>query len=256
MTSTLSSTFFDVPLVNPSPNGLFAATQWRDETGPLRWLPAGVAFRVFNYGGEDAHGVWTADWCASEADLDPVTDLKTGERPEFPDPFLAFTSWAYDECDLTSESRAEVRTRAEQTLRLQEQVSVERKFADRLLADAGTPQQVSSVKLAVSYLEAELAKTNTVGQLHIGAQWVAQEVGMFKASGSALKSPLGHTWVVGGGYVDGLDNVVVATSPTYGWRGPISVQDAMKLEHNKFAAVAERSLVVGVEAVVAAAQIA
>lgn len=41
----------------PAPNGLFGATQWTDEDGPLRWLPSGVDVRVFNYGGGTQFGV-------------------------------------------------------------------------------------------------------------------------------------------------------------------------------------------------------
>lgn len=257
MTSALMPVQFDAPLANPAPNGLFAATSWQDETGPLRWLPSGMDVRVFNYGGETQFGVWTADWCATEEDLDPVEDLKRGERPEFPDTFLALTTWAADYCDLRADSRDEVRLRAQQVHRLQEPNGTETVFATRLLADAGTPAGAADIVAAVSHLEAEIAKTNTVGFIHAGAQWAAyaSQAQLIVRSGSALKTPLGNTWVFGGGYVDGLGDKLVATSPTYGKRGAVDVKDAPSLKVNEFVAVAERSLVVGYEALIGAVDI-
>lgn len=254
MTTALNPVVFEAPLVNPAPNGLLAATNWTDEAGPLRWLASGVDVRVFNYGGEAAFGEWMADWCAQTDDLD-AGDIKTGQRPDFPDTFLPITTWAFDECDLTQRSQDEVQTRAQQTLRLQEPNAVEAAFAERLLTDAGTPEAVASLKAAVGYLEGELAKTNTVGFIHAGAQWASQQFGLVIKSGTRLVSPLGHTWVFGGGYVDGLDQTLVATSQPFGWRGEVMVQGAPKLEWNRYRAIAERSLVIGYEAVVAAAVI-
>jgi hypothetical protein len=258
MTTAFSPTYFDAPLVNPAPNGLFAATAWTDEDGPLRWLDSGVEIRPFNYGGEGSFGVWTADWCALEADLDPDDDVKApGDRPAPLDPFLAFTSWAADECDLTERSREETRTRAAQTQRLLEQNAVESEVAMRLLTDAGTPTAGDDVVDAVSILEEALAETNTVGVIHASARVAASAAknNLIVRSGAVLKTPLGHTWVFGGGYVDALGWTLVASSQPFGWREPVAVRDAMKLEWNRFRAVAERSLVIGYEAAVAAATI-
>ena len=49
--------FVDAKLVNPSPNGLYGATDWADEGEPNRWLTAGVTVRPHNYGGEASFGV-------------------------------------------------------------------------------------------------------------------------------------------------------------------------------------------------------
>ena len=68
-------------------------------------------------------------------------------------------------------------------------------------------------------------------------------------------SPLGHTWVFGGGYVDGLENVIIATSPTYGWRDEVQLRTAIDERHNTFAAVAERTVLVGYEHLIAAVEI-
>lgn len=253
VTTGLAPTTFDPPLVNPSPNGLFGVTQWTEETGPLRWLASGIDIEVFNYGGGIQFGVWTADWCAAESDLDP-DDVKDGDRPDFPDTFLALTTWAVDKCDLLDRTRAEVRVRAQQVHRLQEPNQVETTFAARLLADAGTPVAVPGLVSAVSRLEAALAKTNTVGLIHASAALAApaSQANLVRNVGGKLVSPLGHTWVFGGGYVDALGTTLVATSPLFGWRGPVVPRDAPSMEVNEFVAVAERSLVVGYEALIGA----
>jgi len=250
---------FEPPLLNPSPNGLYAATSWTEigADEPSRHL-SGVEVRpVGNYGGAGQFGLWPNDSCATGAEPTPGL-RKEGTRPSGLDPFDSVTVWAYDECDLTAPSRAEVQARALQVLRLEEQVAVEREFAERLKADAGViAQTAASLKLAVGYLEGALALTNTVAFLHIGAQWVAgaAETGLFVRNGTRLTSPLGHTWVVGGGYVEGLDNIIVATSPTSGWRDQVALRTAIDERANTFAAVAERTVLVGYEHLVAAVEI-
>lgn len=190
---------------------------------------------------------------------DPGSQRKYGERPDVLPPFYPTVVWAYDECDLTAPSREEVKRRAVQILKLEEQTAIELEFANRLLEDVGTPETVASLKKAVGYIEGVLAKTNTVGYIHIAADLVAEETGLFIGSGTVRKSPLGHTWVIGGGYVDGLANTLVATSKPYGFRTAqpttADVRTAMDEKHNVFAAVAERSVLVGYEAVIAAATI-
>ncbi|WP_243858121.1 hypothetical protein [Mycobacterium sp. DL440] len=253
MTAALSPVVFDAPLVNPAPNGLFTATQWTDEDGPLRWLPSGVDVRVFNYGGGTQFGVWAAPWNAAESELAP-SDVKEGVRPDFPDTFVAMTTYATDECDLLKRSREEVRVRAQQVHRLQEPNQVEKMLATRLLADAGTPGTAAGIVAAVAHLEGLLAKTNTIGLIHASAEWAAfaAYANLVRYQGGKLVSPLGHTWVFGGGYVDTLGSTLIATSPTLGWRGPVALRDAPSMEVNEFVAVAERSLVVGYEALVGA----
>jgi hypothetical protein len=250
---------FEAPLVNPAPYGLYAATTWTElaDDEPARWLGEGVRIRTHNYGGESAFGVWDATWCA-----EPGSATKHGTRPPLPDPFAPVVVWAYDECDLTAPSQAEVRERAAQNLRLLEQSAVEREFAARLLADAGVPVTVAGLVAAVGELEVALAKTNTLGLLHAGAQWAAPaaEAGLAIKAGTALRTPLGHAWVFGGGYVDGfgggLGNTLVGTSaPTFGWRGEAVVREAFDERHNRFLAIAERVVVIGYEQAVAAANV-
>jgi hypothetical protein len=251
-TPVLQAVQFDAPLVNPAAYGLYPAVSWTDEDGPPRWLDGGVEIRPHNYGLDDAFGVWGADWCA---DPNTITEVKEGTRPTGLDPFDALTVWAADQCDLTAPSQAEVRERAQQALRLRESAAVEREFSSRLLADAGTPGSASTAAEAVAQLGAELAKTNTLGVIHASPSYAVAlaDAGALTRSGTgALVTPLGHRLVLGGGYVDGLGDTLVATSPVFGWRTPVTLRDAVDAPHNTFVAIAERSLVIGYEASVAA----
>ena len=119
-------------------------------------------------------------------------------------------------------------------------------------------QLFDAVVDAIGQIEAAFARTNTTGFIHIGAQWatsLAQSKLLIK-SGSGFVSPLGHRWVIGGGYVAGLGNTVIGTSQPYGWRDEATVRTAIDEKHNIFAAVAERSVLIGYEALVAAQVIA
>ncbi|CQA09864.1 gp13 protein [Mycobacteroides abscessus] len=68
-------------------------------------------------------------------------------------------------------------------------------------------------------------------------------------------TPRGNTVIFGGGYVDGLDDVLVATSQVYGWRGDVQELESIEEKHNYFIAVAERSVLLGYEKLVAAVKI-
>lgn len=248
---------FETPLVNPSPGGLYPATNWTEEgDGPTRWLTGGVEVRGQNYSDGQASGIWGAAWCA-----DPVPgQLKEGERKGILDIFEPVTVWAYDECDLTAPSRAEVQARAAQILRLEEQPAVEREFAARLLldaADVGPVQTAADVTAAIGTLEAAMAKTNTVGYFHLGTQWAAAlaSAHLISRTGTGWVTPMGHRLILGSGYVDGLGDTLVATSAPFGWRSSVQVREALDERHNTYAAVAERSVVVGYEAVIAAVEI-
>lgn len=249
---------FTPPLLNPAPGGLFTATTWTEVGAgePARHLH-GVDFRpVGNYGGGGAFGVWEGSWC----DHPQPGQLKTGTRPTGLDPFYPVTVWAYDSCDLTEPSRNEVEARAAQVLRLEEQVAVERELAARLLLDAaelpGGIGTATDLTAAVAHLEGAAALTNTTVYFHVGAQWVSQDPNkLFTRSGTTWTSPLGNVWIVGGGYVDGLEDHIVATSAPYGWRDEPQVRTAIDERANTFAAVAERTVLVGYEALVAAVEI-
>lgn len=245
-------------LVNASPHGVVPNTDWTDDTAPLRWLPSGMQIQVFNYGGSASFRRWTAPWNAKHSDLDPDDDRKTpGVRPAFPDAFLAMTFVSSDEGALPAWSQAEVRTRAEQVHRLQEQVAVEVGLAERMLADVGTLDTADDLVGALSRLEGQLAQTSTLGFIHASAEWAASaaQANLLRYQNGKLLTPMGNQWVFGGGYVEGLQDKLIATSPTQGLRGPLTVRDGMNLEHNRYQAIAERSLVVGYEALIGAVDV-
>lgn len=59
----------------------------------------------------------------------------------------------------------------------------------------------------------------------------------------------------GGGYIEGLGDTLVGTSPTFGWRDQPVLREAIEARYNQFVAVAERSVVIGYEHAVGAATI-
>jgi hypothetical protein len=237
---------FDAPPINPAPNGLYAVTSWTTDLEP-RWFDDGVEVRPFNVGG--SAGVWIAPWNASHSDLGP-DDVKEGERPDLLDPFTRMTVWGYDHVDVTKGAIGDVEARAQQNLRMVEEIQAEKAFAARMIADS--PSSASGdIVAAVSKLEVLLGKANVVGFLHAShalAAYAAQAQ-LIVRTGTGLKTPLGHTWVFGGGYDEGLGLKVVATSQTFGWRTGVDTRSATDTKVGKHAAVAETSLVIGYEAV-------
>lgn len=196
---------------------------------------------------------------AAGATIQPAT--KTGERPDDGYPFPPITVYGADECGVGPESEAEILVRAQQNIRLLEPIAVERELAERLLVDAGgdLPTRADIVS-ATAYLEGLLAETGTIGVIHASAEWAAQAVANHQvpdAPGAPLKTRLGHPWAFGGGYVQGLGNTLVATSPVYGWRDDVVVRTAIGSNpyDNRFIAIAERSVVVGYEELIGAVTI-
>lgn len=249
---------FDPPRITPLPRGLFAATTWTDADpgDPIRWLAEGVEFDLVNYGGDEAFGVWGANWCAEPDDL-TGDDVKEGTRADGLDPFAAMTVWAFDACDLRAPSRAAVRQRAERVLALREQTAVERQFAIRLAEDAGAPAEVADIVAAVGILDNALTDSGSAGMIHAPATLAASAAdrSLLIRDGGVLRTPLGHRWVFGSGYLGELDNTLVATSSTFGWRNPAAVREVVKVEWNLAVAIAERSFVVGYEALLGAVSI-
>jgi len=260
-TGTLNPVQFWAPPVNPSPTGLYAATAWQPEnTAPARFL-AGVHILPENFDGASSSGVWGADWCAQPDDLTP-DDVKKGERWAGLDPFDPVTMWGYDECALTAESRAEVKSRAAQTLRVMEQPLFEREFGGRLQADLtaeGGPIDAAAPFLAaLGMVEAYIAMGGQQGVIHAAVN-VAPMAAFYQClvkTGSGYLTPMGNRWVFGGGYLASIgSNTLMGTSPLYGWRDEIAVRETIKSEQNKYAVVAERSVLVGYEHFYGAMQI-
>ncbi len=250
---------FDPPLMNPAPGGLYAVTRFvQDSTTEVpRWLASGVQVRpkVGNYGGDESVGVWDVPWCETEP-----TQRKDGTRPDLLAPFTPATVWAYaDSCDMTEAERSAVEARALQNLRMVEPTLIEREFAARLLADAGTPTSAAGLVAAVGKLEGAFARTNTLGLIHANPELLAElaHLNLVVRDGSGFaKSPAGHTYVVGGGYIDGLGRTLVATSATYGWRDQPVTREALEPVEGEFAVIAERSVVVGYESSLGAVTVA
>ena len=198
----LPADVFDPPLVPGAPIGLYQHVDWRQTGDPARFLMGeGKVIRPHNYGGEDAFGVWGEDWCA---DPDSIAEQKAGERPDADDldPFVHQTVWAFDHnhCgDLRANTLAEVRARAAHNLQLLEQIAAERQLAARLITDAGTPGAVTDIVDAISALEAAISETGTTAFIHASPKWAAYAA---QAQLNAFSmTPLGNTWVFGGGYV-------------------------------------------------------
>lgn len=256
----LGAVEFDAPLVNPSPFGLYANVTWVQDGGmEARWLGEGVRIRPWNYGGEKAVGVWDAPWCGDPDDTSDGPQLKYGVREDFQAPFVSATLWAYDECDATLRSQAEVQTHVVQNLRLMEQTLAEQLLAERMLADAISQNvgvTVPNLRDAVSFVEGRLAVTGTLGVVHANPELAAQEFGLVVGNAPRFLTPLGHRWVFGGGYVDTIPETIFATSNLYGWRDDIQVRPTYDQRTGVYAAIAERSVVIGYEKLVAAASFA
>ncbi|MBV9923198.1 MAG: hypothetical protein JOY78_20425 [Pseudonocardia sp.] len=257
----LPAQIFDPPLLAPSATGLYSHVNWQQVGDPYRaFMRAGIIIRPHNYDG--GLGVWGAGWCA---DPNNPGDLKTGNRPNIDSlaPFVPETVYGFDHdyCGLMDTvSLQEVRDRARHNLELNEGNAAERQFAARMLTDAPSPPAVSDIQEAVGQLEAALAETGTVGYIHANPFWASQVWGLVLGNAPGpFHTPLGHTWVFGGGYVEGLGNTLVATSQVFGWRGDPQFNEAFQHDADdafeQFIAVAERSVLLGYEKLVAAVHI-
>lgn len=253
----LQAVVFRPPLTNPAPTGLNAVVQWTDDTVP-RWFDDGVQFwPVGNYGFLESGGLWAGPWCAEPGSGSGADQVKQiGTVPELIDPFPAFTLYSSQSCDPSPGSRTETENRLLQMLRIGESVGLETMLGGAMVAEVtaeGIAVSRDTVREAVAYLEGQLAKTNTLGQIHASPEAAALEYGIVLPSGAGvLRTPLGHQWVFGGGYVDTLGDLLVATSPVFGWRTPMQVHSVVDFMDNAHVAIAERSYVLGAEKLVAA----
>lgn len=261
--NSLLPQYFTPPKINPAPGGLWVSTYWTEETGAPRWLSEGVQFLsavTGNYSGELSAGVWGADWCGEPGSGSGAGDLKTGVRPGDPLPFYPVTVWAYDACDMTAASRAEVAARAQQVLRMREGVLSARQFAARLVEDVPSPVPVDDLTEAVGELETMFAEANVLGVIHCSPfllPHLTSHVLVARGGMGGYATASGHTVVVDGGYAHTLgDDLMVATSALYGWRVPVEVREAVDFEHNTYAVVAERSSVIGYEQVLGGVTVA
>lgn len=266
MTSTLLPVEFEPPQLTVSnPHGLYAATSFSDTTDPnaaLRWLPSGIVIRPTNYSLVSNFGIWEADWNTAFAEL-TEDDVKTGERADISElePWPAMTVYGVDANntgDLTTIERSEVKERATRALEVNEQPAVEREFITRLIADA-SPTDVGTLIEAVGALEEAIGTTSTTAVIHarLGLLAAAAANNLIVRDGKVLRTPAGSRWIFGSGYAAAeLGDTLIATGPTFGWRGPVAVRDALHPHGaSRYVAIAERSVIVATETTIAAVTI-
>lgn len=248
MTNPMPVVDYDAPPVNPAGLGLYDVATVITDAGPTR---AQAGIRIIPFNCADSFGGWDTNPCA-----DPEDNLKEGERDDPNDEFLPFTAWAYDECDVR-QTDAESQARAIQTLRLHEPLLVESDFAARLLVDAGTPTVGLDLIDAIGKLEEALGQEGYLGFIHASRRFAARAAfaGLLTRSGSGYKSPMGHTWVFGGGYGSSLGDIIVGTGPVTVWQYALEVNTALDLHVNLKASVAERTVVAGYECFVDAVSV-
>ncbi|WP_280420654.1 hypothetical protein [Nocardia carnea] len=224
------------PLANPAPGGLYAAATVIDTGEPSR-LAHGVIVDSWNCG---QTWVWPINCDATTPDPSP----KGSPREPLSDPFTGDVIGADDDCAAVVPEQ-EAQQRAQQLLRLQEQVRVEQQLTPKLLAAAGAPAAHLDVVLAVGALEVTVAPHGFTGvfhaPVHLAAHLYANDLVI--RSGTQLLSPMGHRWAFGAGYT-GLGQTIVATGPTTVHRGPVVMTHGPDYPHNERLSVAEREVLV------------
>lgn len=224
------------PLANPSVTGLYAAARVIDYPDPSR-LSHGVLVDSWNCG---TAWIYPIDCDAPAPDPSP----KGTARPALPDPFTGDVIGADDDCAAAVPER-EASERAQQNLRLREQVRVEEQIVDKLLAAAGAPAAATSLVAAVGALEETIAPYGFPGVIHAAAHLAAalQAADLVTVQGGQRLSPLGHRWAFGAGYTD-LGETLVATGPVAVHRSGISPVHGPDYPHDDRLTVVEREVVV------------
>lgn len=221
----------------PDDVGLYAASTLIDAP-PARFY-GGV--RVWPTNCEPVAGAWPADPCADTGGL-----VKGGIRPGPGEPFEPIVVWGYDEC-APDESDAAITERATANMRRGERPIVEAAFAERALADASGTITAATVVVGVSAAEAALAPMLTRGVLHAAPALAAylDALGLIHRAGNVLRSPLGHRWAFGSGYVDAdgfTPSTIIATTPVTVWRDAPTVNTALSPHEQVRLSVAERTV--------------
>lgn len=235
------------PQVNPTYTGLYAVATLIDTTLATR-LSGGVRIHPVNCGGNA--GTWPSDPCAAV----PGELRKAGTRPTPADPFSPVTVWGWDQCDPT-ETEADVRSRAEQAVRLSEQGMVESALSLRLATDDAPLGTAGNVVDAVGQLEQALAEAGITGVIYANARVAAaaDDHGLIIRTGGALRTPLGHLWAFGAGFEYG---VMHATGIPTVWRDAFTTKSTLDPFENLRVAVAERTVVAGYECYIAGVDVA
>lgn len=188
--------------------------------------------------------------------------IKDGERSPYAPPYAPITIWAYDECDKTAGSQAEVVARSQQILSLKESFAVEEQFAHRLLLDGSEAPIVSSytkIEDMFAQLDAAIATTGAQGFIHCGAQWAsiaACKSNLLRVQNGRYVTALGNVVVFGAGYATSLLSTFVATSPVFGWRNAAQTTTAIDTDNwSSFSALTERTVCIGYEHFIASASL-
>lgn len=236
---------FDAPAVPSQGYGLYNAATLIDTGEVPRELTAGVDIYPFNC--DTGFGTFSPDICDDSPEKAP------GERGAIThaDPMIV---WAAAEC-APDQSEATELARARQILTLQEPLAVESAFAARILTDAGAAETAATFLEAVGLAEVWLGELGYNGYIHASRKWAAlgADHGLLVGSGGKLRTPLGNTWVFGGGYDSALGNSIVATGQVFAWRSTPFERVVTTGSHvtpkynNTVYALAERSVTVGYE---------
>ncbi|QXF79746.1 hypothetical protein HBA53_00460 [Rhodococcus pyridinivorans] len=242
---------YDAPPTNPANNGLYLVATIHDipasQPSRLSW---GVDIYPINF--DPGWGTTESEPCAT-----PDEPIFSGIRAQPEDPFAPLTVWGYDECD-PSESIDEQKTRALQNLRLHEQGLVESHFAAHLLAAAGTPTVMADVVTALAELEVRIGETGIQGAvIHLSQRYstILDAAGISVGSGPLPRTRLGNLLAFGGGYDSVLGTTMVATGQVFVWRSEIFTQDVLDVDAHLRSVIAERTIVAGTEAVIAAVEV-
>lgn len=245
---------FDPKVLPPFPRGLYEFVDWVQDGGEARFIREdGLVIRPQNFPSADEYGTLVQEFCEQPAE--PLI----ADRPDIDD----LDVWSHasvwyssqNQClDLRPEGQQEARDRVLGNFLRLEPLGTETAFATRLLALAGAPVAATNLKDAIGQLT-DAAAALGVGEVYIHARpyWAVQEYGLFT---SDMKTVLGAQLVVGGGYVNVLGNVLVATTPVYGWRSEQLVTESLEPKENLLYSLAQRSVLLGVEKIIAAVEIA
>lgn len=210
MTNPLPTVEFEAPPVPSSGYGLYSAATLFD-TGEVARHLGGVTLRAYNC--DTGYGTYSTDLC------DDAPETKAPGERTTPEDFTPMVVWAASECapDATA---AEIMGRANHLRTLKEPLLVESAFATKILTDAGAPSTAPDLVSAIGILEEYLGELGFQGYIHLSRHWAAaaSQYRWGNQSGPVLRSPLGHTYVFGGGYGDVLSDTLVATGPLFIWR--------------------------------------
>lgn len=257
-TNKLAAVDFVAPRLDPV-QGVLAAVDWQQTTGPSRFLDSGVLVQRTNFDGDTGYAEWNEAWNAT---AQAVSQTKEGDRPDRDDtPFIATTAYAYakNPCgDLRAVTREETVERSQALLARSYHRTVATKLAARFAADITAEsipaQAAADVIAAISNLEASIADAEVnFAYIHLApkhaAALVAARLVQLRADG--WHTPLNHLLVFDSGYAGTLGQKLVATTQLYGWKSPVADYAEITHSTNEFISIHEQSTLLAYEQVLA-----